>query len=55
MNKLAEVFASLLVAVSWLAGIVLAHGFWSTTAAVCLPPYAWYLLVERIMVLVVLV
>jgi hypothetical protein len=34
---------------AWLAGTVLARGFWSTTAAVFIPPYAWYLTVERAM------
>lgn len=31
---------------SWFAGMVLAKGFWSTTAAVCFPPWAWYLTAE---------
>ena len=34
---------------TWLAGIVLAKGFWLTVLAVCLPFYAWYLLIERVM------
>ena len=34
--------------VTWLAGIVLASGFWSTFFAIILMPYAWYLVVERI-------
>ena len=25
----------------------MAKGFWSTISAVCVPPYAWYLVVER--------
>ncbi len=41
---------SLLLAVAWLAGVVLAKGFWSTWAAMCFPPYAFYLVVERSMV-----
>lgn len=32
----------------WLAGIVLAQGFWSTIFSF-FPPYAWYLVVERLM------
>ncbi len=32
---------------AWLVGIVLAKGFWSTFFAVTVPPYAWYLCVER--------
>lgn len=27
----------------WMAGVVLAHGFWSTLFAVLLPPWGWYL------------
>lgn len=33
-----------------IAGVVLAHGFWSTLSAVFLPPYALYLVVERLMI-----
>ncbi|MCY1290578.1 hypothetical protein D9M68_19160 [compost metagenome] len=33
----------------WLAGIVLAKGFWSCLFAITMPPYAMYLLVERVM------
>jgi hypothetical protein len=32
----------------WLLGVVLAKGFWSTLAATCLPPYAIYLVAEKI-------
>ena len=35
----------------WLAGVALAHGFLSTAAALCIPPYAWYLVVERAMLM----
>jgi len=35
--------------IAWLAGIVIAKGFWITTASVLFPPFAWYLLVERLM------
>lgn len=34
--------------VTWLAGIVLAKGAWKL-AALLVPPYGWYLIVERIM------
>jgi hypothetical protein len=33
---------------AWLAGIVLAAGWWKI-AAFAFPPYAWYLVVERFM------
>jgi hypothetical protein len=50
VKNLTELISAILFGVPWLAGIVLAKGFWSTTAAVCIPPYAWYLVVERIMI-----
>ena len=52
MKHLVELIGAVLLGVPWLAGIVLAKGFWSTAAAVCVPPYAWYLVVERGMVMV---
>lgn len=47
MKHLVELLGVMLLGVTWIAGAVLAKGFWSTAAAVCLPPYAWYLVVER--------
>ena len=49
MKHLIELVATILVCVSWLAGIVLAKGFWSTAMAVLIAPYAWYLAVEHAM------
>ena len=40
----------LFIVLPWLAGTVLAKGFWLTATAVFLPPYAWYLVVERALV-----
>jgi len=37
----------LLTILLYLAGIVLAQGFWSTALAVVFPPYGFYLVVER--------
>lgn len=39
-----KVFACLI----WLAGVVLAKGFWSTFFAVIFPLWAWYLVAERL-------
>jgi len=39
----------LLAVITWMSGIVLAKGFWSTFFAIWLPPYGWYLVVERVM------
>jgi len=40
----------LLVLMAWIVGIVLAKGFWSTLFAVMLPPWALYLVAERIVI-----
>ena len=37
--------------IAWLGGVVLAKGFWLTTLAVTVPFYAWYLVLERVMVM----
>lgn len=39
----------LIFVVWWLAGIVLAKGFWPVAFAISMPPYAMYLVVERVM------
>ena len=44
--------AVFVVAVTWLSGIVIAKGFWSTTAAITFIPYAWYLLVEKVLMVI---
>lgn len=41
--------AYLFVIITWIAGVVLANGFWSTLLAFLLPPWAWYLVVESFM------
>lgn len=47
MRFIFEDLVSLLVVIAWIAGTVLAPGILKLLAIV-LPPYAWYLLVERI-------
>jgi len=39
---------SLSLGLAWLAGLVIAKGFWMTACAL-FPPYAWYLVVELAM------
>lgn len=41
--------ATLIAAAFWMAGTVLAKGFWPVVLAVTLPPYAWYLVAEMLM------
>ena len=42
-----DIIVGIPIVIFWLAGIVLAKGFWLTSLAICVPPYAWYLVVER--------
>ena len=51
MNRLVEVFGTIVIVASWLAGIVLAQGTADKAIAALIPLYAWYLVVERIMIL----
>jgi len=39
---------TLLSFIGWVAGVVIAQGFWSTFFAVLIPFWAWYLLIERV-------
>jgi hypothetical protein len=34
----------------WIGGAVLAKGAWLTTLAIFMPPYAMYLVIERVMI-----
>jgi hypothetical protein len=36
--------------VVWIAGIVIAKGFWSTFFAIFVPIWAWYLVIERLLI-----
>lgn len=51
MKYLTELAIAILTCLPWLAGIVLAKGAWLTAAAVFFPPYAWYLVIERAMIM----
>ena len=48
MRHAVEGIGWLLAIVAWLAGMVLAPGWWKL-AAFAFPPYPWYLLTERAM------
>lgn len=48
MKHLMEGVGALLAVLAWIAGTVLALGWWKLAAFV-FPPYAWYLVVERAM------
>ena len=44
MNHIVELIAITL----WIGGLVIAKGFWSVLFALIFPPYAWYLVAEKI-------
>ena len=39
----------LIATLIWFAGIVLASGFWSTFFSIFFPPWAWYIVVEKML------
>lgn len=47
---LVQLVIGLMVGFCWLGGIVIAKGALSTGFAICIPPYAWYLVVEKVMI-----
>ena len=50
MKAFAECVFSTIWLLFWIAGVVLAKGFWLTVLAIFIPFYAWYLVVEKIMI-----
>lgn len=48
MKHVVEGIGALLAVLAWIAGTVLAPGWWKLAAFV-LPPYPWYLVAERAM------
>lgn len=49
MSAIVTAIVEVALLLVWIAGIVLAHGFWSTLFAVFMPLWALYLVVERLM------
>jgi len=37
--------------VGWIMGVVLAKGFWLVTLSILFPFYAWYLVIEKVMII----
>lgn len=35
----------------WIGGWILAKGFWSTLVAVIFPPWGWYIVVEKVLIM----
>jgi hypothetical protein len=42
-------FLFIAIAVPWIMGIAIAHGFWSTLFSIMVPMYSWYLVAEHFM------
>jgi hypothetical protein len=40
----------LILLVGWVAGIVIAKGFWSTVFAIFIPLWGYYLVIERLLI-----
>lgn len=49
MSELTAAMISYSIFFLWIAGIVIAKGFWSTFFSIFIPPYALYLIVERLL------
>ena len=41
---------NLIMFIVWIGGVIIAKGFWSTFFAFIIPFYAWYLVIEHILV-----
>ena len=51
-NDTGTVILLIFIIVFWLGGIVLAKSAWSTFFTIVFMPYAWYLMIEKIMILI---
>jgi len=49
INSISNTIFATAFLICWIMGVVVAKGFWSTIAAMFLPPYALYLVVELFM------
>ena len=50
MSNSIQMIIQLLLIIGWLVGTVLAKGFWFTVLSIICPCYAWYLVVELLMI-----
>lgn len=42
-------FWSIFAFAVWIAGIVIAKGFWWTVGSIFIPPLSWYLVIEKLL------
>ena len=54
MNKTYDMnidgFPALILVLLWVAGIVIAKGFAETLVSILFPPYSWYLVIEKALI-----
>ena len=46
---LSEIVLVLIIVISWIAGVAIAKGIFEVIVAILMPPYSWYLVIEKIM------
>ncbi len=51
INMFSRNVTALIMLIAWIMGVVLAKGFWLVTFSIFFPFYAWYLVVEKIMLM----
>lgn len=50
MKSLMDTLFVLILSIGWIAGVVIAKGFWSVFFAIIIPFYSWYLVIEKLMI-----
>jgi len=50
MKEIAGAFVSMTLLFTWIAGVVIAKGFWWTVFSIFIPFVSWYLVVEKILI-----
>ncbi len=50
LNMLTGNIFTMCLLVAWIMGVVMAKGFLFTALSICLPFYAWYLVIEEVMI-----
>jgi len=49
--ELIYVLLAIIVLIAWISGVVIAKGFVSASVAIIFPFWAWYLVIERLMIM----
>jgi len=43
--------AQIIMALIWMTGVVISKGFWSTFFCIVFPPWSWYIVVEKALII----